>query len=112
MLSKQITEISQRQELTIHIFVLSELETRYGIAAETRNNLVAAAQNINGAQGYLSHVTFPYCAPEEVSTLNRATSYIFTGMLIIRTPIICTQLDIEVNKQKSRLIIMSLVYKV
>lgn len=58
----------------------SELETRYGIAAETRNNLVAAAQNINGAQGYLSHVTFPYCAPEEVSTLNRATSYIFTDM--------------------------------
>ena len=41
---------------------------------------MAAAQNIQGAQGYLSNVQFPYCAPPEVDTLNKATAYIFTDM--------------------------------
>ncbi len=50
------------------------------MASEVRNNLVAAAQNITGAQRYLSNVEFPYCAPAEVDTLNKATSYIFTDM--------------------------------
>ena len=31
-----------------------------------RNNLVAAAQNIQGAQRYLANVEFPYCSPSEV----------------------------------------------
>lgn len=47
------------------------LEDRYAVAAETRNNLVAAAQNIQGAQRYLSNIQFPYCAPQEVETLNK-----------------------------------------
>ena len=50
------------------------------MASIARNNLVAAAQNIQGAQRYLSNVEFPYCAPAEVTTLNKATAYIFTDM--------------------------------
>ena len=61
-------------------FVFSALEDRYSVAAETRNNLVAASQNIQGAQRYLSNIQFPYCAPSEVETLNKATAYIFTDM--------------------------------
>jgi len=58
----------------------SKLEERYGVASIARNNLVASAQNIQGAQRYLSNVQFPYCAPSEVATLNKATAYIFTDM--------------------------------
>ena len=61
-------------------FTFSDLEARYSVAAETRNNLVAASQNIQGAQRYLSNIQFPYCAPSEVETLNKATAYIFTDM--------------------------------
>ncbi|XP_042219823.1 uncharacterized protein LOC121864729, partial [Homarus americanus] len=76
-----------------------DLEIRYSVAAETRNNLVAAGQNIHGAQRYLDNVNFPYCAPGEVDTLNKhdahtpgkdttsrdldmkkATEYVFTDM--------------------------------
>ena len=70
---------------------------RYSMAMIARNNLVAAAQNIQGAQHYLSNVEFPYCSPQEVdidrniyldrsllifkvATLNKATAYIFTDM--------------------------------
>lgn len=56
------------------------LDIRYTMAAETRNNLVAASQNIEGAHRYLSHVEFPYCNQDEVDTLNKATSYVFTDM--------------------------------
>ncbi|XP_071515294.1 uncharacterized protein synr isoform X3 [Panulirus ornatus] len=82
-----------------------DLEIRYSVAAETRNNLVAAGQNIQGAQRYLDKVEFPYCDPEEVQTLNKqggpsrtqtvdhldpsarhaqktATEYVFTDMQI------------------------------
>ena len=48
--------------------MLSIKEFRYSIAMIARNNLVAAAQNITGAQRYLSNVEFPYCAPSEVET--------------------------------------------
>jgi hypothetical protein len=47
------------------------LEERYNLASVTRNNLVAASQNIQGAQRYLSNIVFPYCAPPEVETLNK-----------------------------------------
>ena len=67
------------KSFTILIF-FSALEDRYSVAAETRNNLVAASQNIQGAQRYLSNIQFPYCAPSEVETLNKATAYIFTDM--------------------------------
>merc|ERR550532_3517623 len=58
----------------------SRLEEKYSMAMIARNNLVAAAQNIQGAQRYLSNVEFPYCSPSEVATLNKATAYIFTDM--------------------------------
>ncbi|KAF0290867.1 hypothetical protein FJT64_010967 [Amphibalanus amphitrite] len=58
----------------------TSLEVRYTMAAEARNNLVAASQNIEGAHRTLSHVEFPYCNPDEVETLNKATSYVFTDM--------------------------------
>ncbi|CAG0901527.1 unnamed protein product [Cyprideis torosa] len=48
-----------------------ELEVRYSLASETRNNLIAATQNISGAQRYLENVQFPYCTPAEVDTLNK-----------------------------------------
>ncbi|XP_045112890.1 uncharacterized protein LOC123505534 isoform X2 [Portunus trituberculatus] len=74
-----------------------DLEIRYSVAAETRNNLVAAGQNIQGAQRYLDNVKFPYCDPNEMQTLGKlddhtcpaspastglrtATEYVFTDM--------------------------------
>ncbi|XP_063864825.1 uncharacterized protein LOC135102977 isoform X1 [Scylla paramamosain] len=58
-----------------------DLEIRYSVAAETRNNLVAAGQNIQGAQRYLDNVKFPYCDPSEMQTLGKqATEYVFTDM--------------------------------
>ena len=56
---------------TLSFIYSSQLEDRYAVAAETRNNLVAASQNIQGAQRYLSNIQFPYCAPPEVDTLNK-----------------------------------------
>jgi len=76
---KQLTESVGKWQTLPEIDV-SNLEERYGIASIARNNLVAAAQNIQGAQRYLSNVQFPYCAPAEVATLNKATAYIFTDM--------------------------------
>lgn len=83
---KDIEEIDAKYEYFIVVWSLiidtffSALEDRYSVAAETRNNLVAASQNIQGAQRYLSNIQFPYCAPSEVDTLNKATAYIFTDM--------------------------------
>ncbi|XP_076324439.1 uncharacterized protein LOC143232658 [Tachypleus tridentatus] len=57
-----------------------QLEERYYRATEARNNLVAASQNLQGAHRYLPNVIFPYCAQEEVETLNKAITYIFTDM--------------------------------
>jgi len=42
--------------------------------------MVAASQNIQGAQRYLAHVQFPYCNPPEVATLDKAVAYIYTDM--------------------------------
>jgi len=58
----------------------SENERRYDCVAEARNNLVAASQNIQGAQRYLPNISLPYCAPDEVEMLNKAIAYIFTDM--------------------------------
>ena len=54
------------------------LDQRYEVAVEVRNNLVAASQNIQGAQNYLSSVKFPYCAPPEVDTLNKVNIVMFS----------------------------------
>lgn len=58
----------------------SNAQLRYVYATETRNNLIAAQQNINSTQKYLSNINFPYCAPPEMSTLNKATNNIYTDM--------------------------------
>ena len=63
--------ISSESPQTCSCIHSSQLEDRYAVAAETRNNLVAASQNIQGAQRYLSNIQFPYCAPPEVDTLNK-----------------------------------------
>ena len=56
-------------------FCFRALDQRYEAAVEVRNNLVAASQNIQGAQRYLSSVQFPYCAPSEVDTLNKVGGF-------------------------------------
>ena len=50
-----------------------DLETKYTQATEARNNLVAASQNMEGAQRHLDTVTFPYCTPDEVNTLKQVS---------------------------------------
>ena len=50
------------------------------MATEARNNLVAANQNITSAQKYLHTIQFPYCKPDEMDTLARATNNIYTDM--------------------------------
>ena len=50
------------------------------MATETRNNLIAANQNITSAQRYLSTIQFPYCKQDEMQTLTRATNNIYTDM--------------------------------
>ena len=59
------------RNFNIYIWDFRALDQRYEAAVEVRNNLVAASQNIQGAQRYLSSVQFPYCAPSEVDTLNK-----------------------------------------
>ncbi|XP_782060.3 formin-like protein 6 isoform X2 [Strongylocentrotus purpuratus] len=56
-------------------------QIRYQFAAEARNNLVAAAQNIKTSQQYLNTIKFPYCTPDEIETLNKAIANIFSDMM-------------------------------
>eukprot|EP00058_Branchiostoma_floridae_P017716 XP_002603205.1 hypothetical protein BRAFLDRAFT_126988 [Branchiostoma floridae] len=69
-----------RRWLDLKRIPVNNTRLRYQVAAEARNNFVAASQNISGAQRYLSTITFPYCTPQEVKTLNSAISHIFTDM--------------------------------
>ena len=62
----------------IYLTKYRSLDQRYEVAVEVRNNLVAASQNLQGAQNYLSSVKFPYCAPPEVDTLNKVRILILT----------------------------------
>lgn len=56
------------------------LEKKYMTAAETRNLLVSASQNIYAALRYLPNIDVPYCNSDEVEILDKAISYIFTDM--------------------------------
>ncbi|XP_037278119.2 uncharacterized protein LOC119171376 [Rhipicephalus microplus] len=58
----------------------SDEKMRYYCAAETRNNLSAALQNLQGAQRYLKNIEFPYCSPNEIETVYKAVTYIFSDM--------------------------------
>ncbi|KAG1662166.1 hypothetical protein GQR58_021084 [Nymphon striatum] len=58
----------------------SEMEEKYTLGTKARNSLIAALQNMQGAQMLLHNITFPYCNKEELDTLNSAITYIFTDM--------------------------------
>ena len=64
---KQLTEAVEKWQSLPNIADV-KLEERYSLAMIARNNLVAAGQNITGAQRYLTNVEFPYCTPSEVSS--------------------------------------------
>ncbi|XP_066270191.1 FK506-binding protein 5-like isoform X1 [Branchiostoma lanceolatum] len=72
--------VTYTQQSGGYIIHTSNTRLRYQMAAEARNNFVAASQNISGAQKYLNTITFPYCTPQEVNTLNSAINHIFTDM--------------------------------
>ncbi|KAG0413576.1 hypothetical protein HPB47_009268 [Ixodes persulcatus] len=59
---------------------LCDNEKRYYCVKETRNNLSAALQNLQGSQRYLHNIDFPYCTPSEIETVYKAVTYIFTDM--------------------------------
>ena len=56
-------------------------QLRLQVVNEARANFLAALHNLQATQSILSHVTFPYCLPPEVQTLQIAVSYIYTDML-------------------------------
>ncbi|KAI8785889.1 reticulocyte-binding protein PFD0110w isoform X1 [Biomphalaria glabrata] len=58
----------------------NNMQVKFQLATETRNNLIAASQNIMTAKRYLNNIKFPYCEPEEIDTLNRATGNIYIDM--------------------------------
>ena len=61
-------------------FSNSENETRYQVVAETRNLLLSGSQQLQNCQRYLNNIELPYCSQEEIETLEKAISYIFTDM--------------------------------
>ncbi|KAK7475332.1 hypothetical protein BaRGS_00033408, partial [Batillaria attramentaria] len=58
----------------------NNVQAKYFMATEARNNLIAAAQNITSAQRYLNNIKFPYCEPSEIKTLERACQNIYIDM--------------------------------
>ncbi|ELT99416.1 hypothetical protein CAPTEDRAFT_168266 [Capitella teleta] len=56
------------------------MQVRYTMATETRNNVIAASQNITSAHRYLQTIEFPYCKQPEMETLNRAVNNIYSDM--------------------------------
>lgn len=56
------------------------MQQKYVIATEARNNLIAAIQNLQSCQKYLDNIDFPYCKPNEVQTLEKATNNIYVDM--------------------------------
>lgn len=57
-------------------------EDRYERVAQIRNKLSESIKQLQAAQRHLPNITFPYCTPDEVDTLEKAISYIFTDMQI------------------------------
>lgn len=45
---------------------------RYFVAAEARNNFIAASQNVQSCRVYLGRVKFPYATPEELTEMDKA----------------------------------------
>jgi len=73
----QLAFVTRRWQEVIQV---GNVQQRYAMATEVRNNLVAANQNIMSAKRYLDSVQFPYCNPNEMATLTKATMNIYTDM--------------------------------
>lgn len=58
----------------------SDLERKYYAAADTRNHLVSANQDIFAALRYLPNIEVPYCNNSEMEILDKAISFIFLDM--------------------------------
>ena len=51
---------------------------KFQVAAEARDNLVSAGQNLLAAhQNLYEHVSLPYCTLEEINTLNKVIFLLF-----------------------------------
>lgn len=59
---------------------MQQMQQRYMITTEVRNNIIAAIQNVQSTQRYLNTIEFPYCKPPELETLQRAANNIYTDM--------------------------------
>lgn len=57
-----------------------DVDAKQQAVAETRNLLLSGSQQLQSCQRYLSNIELPYCGQEEVATLEKAISYIFTDM--------------------------------
>jgi len=58
----------------------NNVQAKYQLATETRNNLIAAMANITSAKRYLNNIRFPYCETEEMNTLDKACRNIYIDM--------------------------------
>ena len=47
-----------------------DLPRKYALASESRNNFVAAAQNLNSCQKYLPNINFPFAKPQVFSMMS------------------------------------------
>lgn len=73
---------STRRWAQIATHRVTTLVVKYQMVAETRNHLIAAAQNINSAHGNLKPVNVPYCTLEDLQALQTAINTIFNDVSI------------------------------
>lgn len=71
---------AKKQEENVGSRLSSDMKRKTHMATEVRNYLMAAIQNLRSADQQLENITFPYCGPEEVSTVGRAAQHVFTDM--------------------------------
>lgn len=73
---------STRRWAQIATHRVTVLVIKYQMVAETRNHLIAAAQNIGSAHGNLRPVNIPYCTNEDLQNLHAITNTIFNDVNI------------------------------
>ncbi|XP_050398744.1 uncharacterized protein LOC126816350 isoform X1 [Patella vulgata] len=69
-----------RRWLEIPKVQANNVQAKYHMATECRNNVIAASQNISSAHRYLQNIKFPYCEQSELDTLNKACNNIYIDM--------------------------------
>ena len=58
------------------MFCRQNAENKFQTAAEVRDFLVLAGQNLSSVhQNLYEHVTLPYCTLDEINTLNKVVKY-------------------------------------